>query len=95
MARYDEDLHENLFFQSLVNRFGALFNEAAEKRWTVRAGIPHTHSDTPPFFLQIFVPRADTVSRLKLTKVDFENHVVMPTSEEGRFISLNRKVRTV
>ncbi|XP_064398066.1 ankyrin repeat domain-containing protein 27-like isoform X2 [Halichondria panicea] len=73
MARYDEDLHENLFFQSLVNRFGALFNEAAEKRWT------------------IFVPRADTVSRLKLTKVDFENHVVMPTSEEGRFISLNRK----
>lgn len=36
MARYDEDLHENLFFQTLVGKYGAIFKEAADKRWMVR-----------------------------------------------------------
>lgn len=36
MARYDEDLHENIFFQTLVGKHGGLFNEAAENRWMVR-----------------------------------------------------------
>lgn len=35
MARYDEDLHENLFFQTLVGKYGSLFKEAAEQRWLV------------------------------------------------------------
>ena len=35
MARYDEDLHENPFFQTLTGKYGSLFNEAAEQRWLV------------------------------------------------------------
>ena len=35
MARYDEDLHENLFFQMLVGKYSSLFNEAADNRWLV------------------------------------------------------------
>jgi hypothetical protein len=58
MARYDEDLHENLFFNTLVSKYNILFSEATEKKW------------------MIFVPRADTVSRLKLNKTDFENHIL-------------------
>ena len=44
--------------------------------------------------VQIFVPRSDTVTRLKLTKTDFENHIVMTTenSEECSFLSVNGKV---
>ncbi len=45
-----------------------------------------------PLFLQIFVPRADSVSRLKLTKADFENHVVIPMEKAGHFTSVNGKV---
>lgn len=35
MARYDEDLHENLFFQTLIGKYSSLFKEAAEQRWLV------------------------------------------------------------
>jgi hypothetical protein len=35
MARYDEDLHENAFFQMLVGKYKNIFNEAAEQRWLV------------------------------------------------------------
>ena len=35
MARYDEDLHENLFFNTLVSKYSDLFSEAAEKKWMV------------------------------------------------------------
>lgn len=36
MARYDEDLHENVFFHTLVTKFNELFREAAENKWMVR-----------------------------------------------------------
>ena len=35
MARYDEDLHENLFFNTLVSKYNILFSEATEKKWMV------------------------------------------------------------
>lgn len=35
MARYDEDLHENAFFQTLVGKYKSLFNDAAEQRLLV------------------------------------------------------------
>lgn len=35
MARYDEDLHENQFFNTLVSKYNVLFSEAAEKKWMV------------------------------------------------------------
>ena len=35
MARYDEDLHENLFFNTLVSKYGILFSEAAENKYVV------------------------------------------------------------
>lgn len=35
MARYDEDLHENLFFNTLVSKYNILFTEAAERKWMV------------------------------------------------------------
>ena len=35
MARYDEDLHENLFFNTLVSKYNILFSEAAEKKCMV------------------------------------------------------------
>jgi hypothetical protein len=35
MARYDEDLHENVFFHTLVTKFSELFREAAENQWMV------------------------------------------------------------
>ena len=35
MARYDEDLHENVFFHTLVTKFSELFREAAENKWMV------------------------------------------------------------
>lgn len=35
MARYDEDLHENPFFNTLVSKYNPLFSEAAEKKWMV------------------------------------------------------------
>ena len=44
MARYDEDLHENVFFQTLVGKFGGLFNEAAENRWLVRPHLKRTNT---------------------------------------------------
>ena len=42
MARYDEDLHENIFFQTLVGKYGSLFSEAAENRWMVKPQLKHT-----------------------------------------------------
>lgn len=33
MAKYDEDLHENPFFQALEDRYNELYREAAEKCW--------------------------------------------------------------
>lgn len=44
--------------------------------------------------LQIFVPRADTVSRLKLNKTDFENHILHQNGGEmsTNLISSNGKV---
>ena len=47
MARYDEDLHENLFFNTLVSKYGILFSEAAEKKRMVsesNAPRPYTGS---------------------------------------------------
>ncbi len=35
MARYDEDLHENVFFQTLASKHPSTFSEAAENRWMV------------------------------------------------------------
>ncbi len=35
MARYDEDLHENVFFQTLVGKYSNLFQEAADQRYMV------------------------------------------------------------
>ena len=35
MARYDEDLHENQFFNTLVTKYNIIFSEAAEKKWMV------------------------------------------------------------
>lgn len=35
MARYDEDLHENLFFNTLVSKYSSLFSEAADNKWMV------------------------------------------------------------
>ena len=35
MARYDEDLHENPFFNTLVTKYNIMFSEAAEKKWMV------------------------------------------------------------
>ena len=32
MARYDEDLHENPFFQTLVGKYAVLFKAAAEQK---------------------------------------------------------------
>ena len=37
MARYDEDLHENEFFRTLVSKHTTIFNEAAEKKLLVSA----------------------------------------------------------
>lgn len=39
MARYDEDLHENVFFHTLVTKFSELFREAAENQWMVSVFI--------------------------------------------------------
>ena len=47
MARYDEDLHENLFFNTLVSKYGIIFSEAAEKKRMVsesNAPRPYTGS---------------------------------------------------
>lgn len=43
---------------------------------------------------QIFVPRADTVSRLKLNKTDFENHILRQKGgdKSTSLISTNGKV---
>ncbi len=41
MARYDEDLHENLFFQTLIRKHKSLFTEAGEKKWLVSTQIKH------------------------------------------------------
>ena len=41
MARYDEDLHENLFFMTLIRKNKLLFTEAGEKRWLVSIQIKH------------------------------------------------------
>lgn len=48
-----------------------------------------------PFPTQIFVPRADTVSRLKLNRTDFENHILRQAGGETSttLISTNGKVR--
>ncbi len=35
MARYDEDLHENLFFQTLIGKYSSLFQQAADQRYLV------------------------------------------------------------
>ena len=35
MARYDEDLHENPFFNTLVSKYNIIFSEAAEKKCMV------------------------------------------------------------
>ncbi|KAL5467287.1 hypothetical protein EMCRGX_G031494 [Ephydatia muelleri] len=72
MARYDEDLHENEFFRTLVSRHTAIFNEAAEKK------------------LLVCVPRRDTLSRLKLSQNDFENHILRPNAD-NKYTSLNEK----
>jgi hypothetical protein len=76
MARYDEDLHENPFFNTLVTKYNIMFSEAAEKKW------------------MIFVPRADTVPRLKLNKNDFENHIFrqMAGDSPATLVSCNGKV---
>ena len=51
MARYDEDLHENPFFNTLVTKYNIMFSEAAEKKLMVSqfgiAAVPHTR--IPPF----------------------------------------------
>lgn len=41
MARYDEDIHENAFFQTLIGKYGNLFNEAAEQRCLVSLNKAH------------------------------------------------------
>lgn len=46
-------------------------------------------------FLKVCVPRCDTVSRLKLGRTDFENHILHPDpsdESESKFISYNNKV---
>lgn len=35
MDHYDEDLFENVFFQTLQKKFAPLFDEATSKRWMV------------------------------------------------------------
>ena len=50
-----------------------------------------------PSLMQIFIPRADTVSRLKLNKTDFENHILCQRGDETAtsLISANGKVLSV
>lgn len=43
MARYDEDLHENVFFHTLVTKFSELFREAAENKWMVSRSLIKAH----------------------------------------------------
>ena len=43
MARYDEDLHENVFFHTLVTKFSELFREAAENKWMVSCSLIKAH----------------------------------------------------
>ena len=44
MAKYDEDLHENQFFLTLVNKNTELFNQVAENCWMVRhCGVEPAH----------------------------------------------------
>jgi len=46
--------------------------------------------------VKVCVPRCDTVSRLKLNRTDFENHILRPApndQSETEFISYNNKVR--
>ena len=138
MARYDEDLHENPFFNTLVTKYSILFSEAAEKKWMVSWAIrPQGRlaarvtllarkwagcsanfyrgkgTLTPNVIyncriicklikyvcvflhLQIFVPRADSVTRLKLNKTDFENHIFRQSGGDSSttLISCNGKVR--
>ena len=42
MARYDEDLHENPFFNTLVTKYNIMFSEAAEKKWMVSIKTCHS-----------------------------------------------------
>ena len=45
--------------------------------------------------VQICVPRSEGVSRLKFSKNDFENHVLMPHDEDGSlYRSVNNKVNS-
>ena len=48
MARYDEDLHENVFFHTLVTKFSELFREAAENKWMVRCILDKAHRTGSP-----------------------------------------------
>ena len=48
MARYDEDLHENAFFHTLVTKFSELFREAAENKWMVSVILINTHHPLVP-----------------------------------------------
>ena len=100
MAKYDEDLHENQFFITLTEKYSNLFTKAVESCWVV--SIP----DTPSLFillpfLQICVPRAEAVLRMKLNQSEFENHILMPymaspghPTNDGSsyFVSVNGKV---
>ena len=92
MDNYDEDLHENHFFKALVETSNALYSKAADNKWLVS-----TKASLKVMLLyvrhQICVPRSDTVSRLKLGRNDFENHVLIPCRENGMsYRSVNNKV---
>lgn len=97
MARYDEDLHENEFFRTLVSRHTAMFNEAAEQKLLVSVRlVPQCNYIDIDWhctytLVKICVPRSDTVSRLKLSQSDFENHILRPNAD-NKYTSLNEKV---
>lgn len=64
--------------------------QSGQARWP----LLRSTDDFTPSLLQIFVPRADTVSRLKLNKTDFDNHIFYQSGGEvsNTLVSNNGKV---
>ena len=62
MARYDEDLHENVFFHTLVTKFSELFREAAENQWMVSVFITLIKAHHPAAPLYASSPRYPIMS---------------------------------